>query len=269
MTREAMSACLKEQAGQQRSHPQRVLSQMISASAHGQTRPRTGMAKKPVPEEVLDNPVPVPIPHCWSSALRPRSLMLLWETAEKRESTSVAANPRLPTVCSWPIPCEDLCSWPIGCRHAAWLPLRGGGRLRGAEVGLAPFWVLEGQREESLPWPAVARLVCPPCFSQCWRRCKWSLAEVFLRCPTALCWSRLWAALRFKEEGGWLAGGYTEGGTRVWGKIPPPHTKVHGPPLQTPAQCLMLRCSYCWRRVKTAEQLLRSLQEAATSKSSV
>lgn len=159
---------------------QGLLPQIISAPAHGQTGPRTGMAKKPVTEEVLDNPVlvpvPVPVPHPWCPGPGPRSFMLLWGTAPRQESTSSAANLRLPSVCFWPIPCEDMCLWPIGRFHAAWLPLRAGGRLRGAEEGLAPFWCSRVGVGRACQGLLFSSLVCPPCFSQCWRRCKWSPA---------------------------------------------------------------------------------------------
>lgn len=37
--------------------------------------------------------------------------------------------------------------------------------MRGAEEKVAPCWVLEVLCGESLPWPTVSRLICPPSFS--------------------------------------------------------------------------------------------------------
>lgn len=185
-----MSACLKEQAGQRRSHPKECYPKLFLPQHTVRLVPGQGWQRSQWQRRCWMTLSLSPVPRPDLQAPCPRPLMLLWETAGRRESPSFAANPRLSSICSWPIPCEHLCSWPIGCFHAAWLPLRGGGRLRGAEAGLAPCWVPEVPCGESLPWSAVSRLVCPPCFCQCWRRCKWTLAVQigsygdWQRCPS-------------------------------------------------------------------------------------
>lgn len=107
---------------------------------------------------------------CWMSLFSVPDPQLLPQAPHaavrgSRQAAKHTANPRLPSVCTWPIPCEELCPWPIRCFHTTWPSW-------GAGVGQEPCWVQGLALEE----PAACGLVWPPCFGQCQRKCKSSLA---------------------------------------------------------------------------------------------
>lgn len=128
-----MAACLGEPAGQRRSCPKEqypvlFLPQHTARLAPGQGRPRSQWLRR-----CRNTPWP---PLTLSPRAGPGPLMLLWGAAGRRESTSFAANPRLPPVCSWPILCEDVFPTnqvlPPGCPEGRW-------RAEGSWGG-APCW---------------------------------------------------------------------------------------------------------------------------------
>lgn len=102
---------------------------------------------------------PAPLPHAST---------LLWEAAGRRQSTQPIPGCHLSAPDQSRVrsrgPDQSGASTLPGCPE-------GRRQGEGAAVVQAPCWVQGWALEEA----AVCRLVCPPCFRQCRKRCRWSL----------------------------------------------------------------------------------------------